>query len=107
MMRDGGGGGAEAIKDACQIIVDDLVSEEPLYPVKHDCLRVQVVFENLQAACCVSDFFTHPLKICFFHIFSLMHDLDTYPAQDEEGREAEMVIEFQPERQQLSDSHCT
>ena len=93
-MEAEGRGGADAIKDACQIIIDDLVSEEPLYPVGHNCLRVQVVFENLQATCCVSNFFRHPLKIYFFHILSLVHNLDTYLAQDEKGRMAEMVIEF-------------
>ena len=78
-----GRGRADAIEDACQIIVDGLVTEEPLYPVRHHCLRVQVVLENLQAACCVSDFFRHPLQIYLFHVFSLMHNLDTYLAEDE------------------------
>ena len=74
--------------------VDDLVSEEPLYPVGHNCLRVQVVFENLQATCCVLNFSRHTLKIDFFLIFSLVQNLDSYLAQDEKGRKAEMIIEF-------------
>ena len=78
-----GRGRANAIEEACQVVVDGLVTEEPLNPVRHHSLRVQVVLENLQAACCVLDFFRHPLQIYLFHVFSLMHNLDTYLAEDE------------------------
>ena len=92
MVRDGGG--AEAIKDACQVIIDNLVTEEPLYPIGHNCIRVQVAFENIQATCCVSNLSRHTLKIDFFLVFPLVQNLDSYLAQDEKGRKAEMIIEF-------------
>ena len=78
-----GRGRANAIEEACQVVVDGLVTEEPLNPVRHHSLRVQVVLENLQAACWVLDFFRHPLQIYLFHVFSLMHNLDTNLAEDE------------------------
>ena len=62
------------------------MTEEPLEPVSHHRLRVQVILDNLQASCCVLDFFGHHLHIHLFHVFSLMHNFDTDLAEDEEGR---------------------
>ena len=81
-----GRGRANAIEEACQVVVDGLVTEEPLDPVRHHRLRVQVILDNLQASCCVLDFFGHHLQIHLFHVFSLMHNFDTDLAEDEEGR---------------------